>query len=144
MPFLWHWILNKYNYKYHFADVKTWLKEDNYVDLILPQVYYGFENEYKPFIKTLNEWHDLIQNKVKIVPVLAFYKVGRIDNQAGSGQDEWLNNQDIITRQINFSKTLDKYNGYIFFRYDFLFNPNLQNQNGLEELVKLKNINKKL
>lgn len=132
------------NYKYHFADVKTWLKEDNYVDLILPQVYYGFENEYKPFIQTLNEWHDLIQNKVKIVPVLAFYKVGRIDNQAGSGQDEWLNNQDIITRQINFSKTLDKYNGYIFFRYDFLFNPNLQNKNGQEELVKLKNINKKL
>ena len=132
------------NYKYHFADVKTWLKEDNYVDLILPQVYYGFENEYKPFIKTLNEWHDLIQNKVKIVPVLAFYKVGRIDNQAGSGQDEWLNNHDIITRQINFSKTLDKYNGYIFFRYDFLFNPNLQNKNGQEELIKLKNINKKL
>ena len=132
------------NYKYHFADVKTWLKEDNYVDFILPQVYYGFENEYKPFIQTLNEWHDLIQNKVKIVPVLAFYKVGRIDNQAGSGQDEWLNNQDIITRQINFSKTLDKYNGYIFFRYDFLFNPNLQNKNGQEELVKLKNINKKL
>ena len=31
-----------------------------------------------------------------------------------------------------------------FFRYDFLFNPNLQNKNGQEELVKLKNINKKL
>ena len=132
------------NYKYHFADVKTWLTEDNYVDLILPQVYYGFENEYKPFIQTLNEWHALIQNKVKIVPVLAFYKVGRIDNQAGTGQDEWLNNQDIITRQISFSKTLDKYNGYIFFRYDFLFNPNLQNENGQAELIKLKNINKKL
>ena len=57
------------NYEYHFADVKTWLKESGYVDIIMPQVYYGFENQYKPFMETVKEWNDLIANDTKIVPV---------------------------------------------------------------------------
>ena len=126
------------NYTYHFADIKTWLSNNNYIDLILPQVYYGFNNQYKPFINTLNEWHDLIKNNSKIVPVLAFYKVGIIDNMAGYGTDEWLNNSYIINRQINYAKTLEKYHGYVLFRYDFLFNKNLLNEKILEEIEKLK------
>ena len=131
------------NYTYHFADVKTWLSDNNYVDLILPQVYYGFSNQYKPFINTLNEWHDLIKNDTKIVPVLAFYKVGNVDNQAGTGSFEWVNNKNIIKNQINFSKTLKKYQGYVLFRYDFLFNSNLLNEYSKEEIKTLKIINKK-
>ncbi len=131
------------NYTYHFADVKTWLSDNNYVDLILPQVYYGFSNQYKPFINTLNEWHDLIKNDTKIVPVLAFYKVGNVDNQAGTGSFEWVNNKNIIKNQINFSKTLKKYQGYVLFRYDFLFNSNLLNEYSKEEIKNLKIINKK-
>ena len=131
------------NYTYHFADVKTWLSDNNYVDLILPQVYYGFSNQYKPFINTLNEWHDLIKNDTKVVPVLAFYKVGNVDNQAGTGSFEWVNNKNIIKNQINFSKTLKKYQGYVLFRYDFLFNSNLLNEYSKEEIKNLKIINKK-
>lgn len=131
------------NYTYHFADVKTWLSDNNYVDLILPQVYYGFSNQYKPFINTLNEWHDLIKNDTKIVPVLAFYKIGNVDNQAGTGSFEWVNNKNIIKNQINFSKTLKKYQGYVLFRYDFLFNSNLLNEYSKEEIKNLKIINKK-
>lgn len=129
------------NYVYHFADIKTWLLDDNYVDLILPQVYYGFNNQYKPFINTLNEWHDLIKNNSKIVPVLAFYKVGTLDNMAGTGINEWLDNSYIINRQINYAKTLEKYHGYVLFRYDFLFNKNLINEKSFEEIEKLKNNN---
>ena len=129
------------NYVYHFADIKTWLLDDNYVDLILPQVYYGFNNQYKPFINTLNEWHDLIKNNSKIVPVLAFYKVGTLDNMAGTGINEWIDNSYIINRQINYAKTLEKYHGYVLFRYDFLFNKNLINEKSFEEIGKLKNNN---
>lgn len=131
------------NYTYHFADVKTWLSNSNYIDLIMPQVYYGFSNQYKPFINTLNEWHDLIKNDTKIIPALAFYKVGNFDNQAGTGSLEWVNNKDIIKRQINYSKTLKKYQGYVLFRYDFLFNSNLLNEYSKEEIKNLKIINKK-
>ncbi len=127
------------NYIYHFADIKTWLKEDGYVDIIMPQVYYGFDNQYKPFIETLNEWNNLILNNTKIIPVLAFYKVGLIDEMAGTGKNEWVNQNNIITRQVNISKTLNNYQGFTLFRYDYLFNNNLLNKNSLTELVNLKN-----
>ena len=125
------------NYKMHFADVKTWLKEDGYVDIIMPEVYYGFENEYKPFIKTLKEWNDLIENKVKLVPVLAFYKVGVEDIYAGSGNMEWILNNDIIKREINYSKTLNNYNGYALFRYEYIFDTKFKNINTNAELQNL-------
>ena len=126
------------NYEYHFADVKTWLKESGYVDIIMPQVYYGFENQYKPFMETVKEWNDLIANDTKIVPVLAFYKVGQLDKQAGSGKYEWLNNNNIINRQINYVKTLNKYEGFTLFRYDFLFNDNLETSKTSAEIKNMK------
>lgn len=126
------------NYQYHFADIKTWLEMDNYVDIIMPQVYYGFDNEYKPFNKTINEWNNLIKNNTKIIPVLAFYKVGVEDKLAGNGKYEWINNNDIIKRQINISRELSNYSGFSLFRYDFLFNNNLINENSKQEINNLK------
>ena len=46
---------------------------------------------------------------------------------AGTGINEWIDNSYIINRQINYAKTLEKYHGYVLFRYDFLFNKNLIN-----------------
>lgn len=128
------------NYELHHADIKTWLTEPGYVDIIMPQVYYGFDNNYKPFINTLNEWHDLIKNDVKIVPVLAFYKVGNVDNNAGSAKFEWVEDKDIIKRQISYSKTLKNYDGFTLFRYDFLFNETLINENTKKEIDNMKGI----
>ncbi|MBQ8891895.1 MAG: family 10 glycosylhydrolase [Bacilli bacterium] len=126
------------NYEMYYADVKTWLSSDGYIDVIMPQVYYGFDNNLKPFDKTIDEWNNLITNDVHLVPVLAFYKVGLIDNYAGSGKYEWINNSNIITRQINYSKTLSHYNGFTLFRYDYLFNKNLINNNTKSEIENLK------
>ena len=57
----------------------------------MPQIYYGFDNQYKPFQTTYDEWQKLINNKkIKLVPILAFYKTGNIDNNAGSGKNEWI------------------------------------------------------
>lgn len=130
------------NYQLHFADVKQWLKENNYIDIIMPQVYYGFNNDLKPFEKTINEWNNLITNNVKIVPVLAFYKVGLEDTYAGNGKYEWVNNKDIIAKQIIYSKTLNHYQGFTLFRYEYLFNENLFNNNTKEELNNVLNLTK--
>ena len=128
------------NYLYHYADVKTWLNNEEYLDIIMPQIYYGFENEYKPFEKTLDEWQSLINNKnIKIAPVLAFYKTGNIDNQAGSGKNEWVNNNDIIKKQINNIQER-KLAGYGLFRYDFVFNKDYLNKTSSIELNNLKNM----
>lgn len=108
------------NYEYHFADVKTWLKESKYIDMIMPQIYYGFENEYSPFKKVLDNWLALRENKdIQVVPVLALYKVGEVDKGAGSGQNEWINNNSIINNQISLIKSYNL-NGYAFFRYSFI------------------------
>lgn len=128
------------NYKYHFADVKTWLSSNEYVDMIMPQIYYGFDNQYKPFKDTFKEWKNLVKNeKIKLVPVLAFYKTGNIDDNAGSGKSEWLNNKDIIRRQIIFLRANDVY-GVGLFRYDFLFNKNYLNDISIIELENVKSI----
>ena len=123
------------NYEMHYADVKKWLKEDGYIDYIMPQIYYGFYHETKPFIDTLNEWENLIQNDVLIYPALALYKAGEVDQYAKSGSNEWIENDDIIVKEIkvitekarNKSKEKSIENsthpsyGYSLFRYDFLF-----------------------
>ena len=108
------------NYTYHFADVKTWLANNDYIDIIMPQIYYGFKNEYSPFELSLNKWLELCANKdIKVIPVLAKYKEGNIDYDAGSGFNEWIDDVSIIERQINAirSKGLA---GYTLFRYDFI------------------------
>ena len=107
------------NYLYHFADVKTWLKDSEYIDIIMPQIYYGFNNQYSPFEKILNNWLDMRENNVSIVPVLASYKVDNIDNDAGLGKNEWVDDNKIIDKQI---KVIQKKNlaGYALFRYDFV------------------------
>lgn len=120
------------NYDDHYADVKKWISEDGYVDYIMPQIYYGFIHESKPFIATINEWNNLIKNKVKLIPALALYKSGESDLYAGSGINEWVEEDDIIKKQIQVSRNMSNYIGFSIFRYDYLIrnqkSVNLQNE----------------
>ena len=102
------------NYEIHYADIKKWLKEDGYIDYIMPQIYYGFYHEAKPFIETLNEWESLIQNDVLIAPALALYKAGEVDQYAKSGSNEWI--------------SIYPSYGYSLFRYDFLYSATSNEQ----------------
>ena len=124
------------NYEIHYADIKTWLNDEGYIDMIMPQIYYGFENEYKPFENTIQEWNSLIHNNVLFVPVLAFYKVGIEDTYAGLGKYEWLEYKNIISREVMFSKTLNKYHGFSLFRYDYIYK--FPNEYGKEEFANLR------
>lgn len=120
------------NYQRNYADVKTWLKEDGYIDYIMPQIYYGFENQVKPFEKTLDEWNALIQNDVVLIPALALYKAGLPDQYAKSGSMEWQNHMDIIKREIEISRKAPKYRGFSLFRFGYLYDET-NNQNLIEE-----------
>ena len=92
------------NYSKNQADVYTWGSSDEYVDYLMPQIYYGFENENAPFYEVLNSWNDLVKtSNVKIIPALAFYKINQKDIYAKSGENEWIENDDIIYRQILLS-----------------------------------------
>lgn len=127
------------NYNTHYADVKTWLKEDNYIDYIMPQIYYGFLHDTKPFIETLNEWNNLIKNDAKLVVAVALYKAGSIDNYAGTANLEWQNNNNIIKKQIQVSRNMSHYKGFSLFRYDFLENYE-KNVNLHQEILNYKEL----
>ena len=56
---------------------------------------------------------------------LSPYKSGNTDQYAGSGQNEWVENTDIIARQIDLARQYDNVDGVILFRYEQIFvSPN--------------------
>lgn len=129
------------NYNKHYLDVKKILSEEGYIDYIMPQIYFGFLNEVKPFTKTVEEWNDMIKvDNIKIIPALAFYKVGEYDKYAKSGCNEWIENNDIIANQILESRELSNYYGFALFRYDYIFDEDKYNNTTLEEIENLKDV----
>ncbi len=111
------------NVNKHYADVELWCSKTGFLDYICPQVYYGFENQNKPFEKTAKEWNAMVKvSSIKLIFGLANYKIGKEDTYAGAGKREWIERDDIIPRQILFVKTLVNSNGVAFYRYNDLFN----------------------
>lgn len=112
------------NYNGLYADVKTWCSSSGYIDYILPQIYYGFNNSTLPYKDTCLAWSRLVTNpSVKLVIGLAPYKIGTADTWAGEGKYEWANNTDMLARQMSYAKTLSNYGGVAMYRYDSLFAP---------------------
>ena len=124
-----------------YLDIKEILSSDLYVDYIMPQIYFGFYNQTRPFVNTLNEWSSLITNdKIKLIPALAFYKSGKIDKYALSGSQEWINNTDIISREIMLSRNNNHYGGFSLFSYNYMFNNNYKNENSIKEFNNMKKV----
>lgn len=122
------------NYDSNFIDTKKWLREKGYVDYIMPQIYFGFENSARPFRETLKMWNNLIVNKeIQLLPALAFYKVGTIDQYALAGKEEWLKNDDIMAREVEESRTVSQYAGFSLFRYGSIFDDQLKTETTFRE-----------
>ena len=129
------------NYNKNYADVKEWLESEEYIDFIIPQIYYGFYNTSKSYMNVVKEWEKLIKNnKIKYYIALAFYKVGKVDNYAKNGKNEWLENNNIIMKEIIISRNLKKYDGFVLFRYENLFNSEQFTNNSIKEIENIKKI----
>lgn len=121
-----------------YLDIKNILKED-YLDFIIPQLYFGFNNSTKPYIKTLEDWSNLnIKNKDLYV-ALSIYKSGKVDTYAGEGENEWLEETNIIKKQILISRNEKNYKGFYIFRYEYLFEI-FKNENLNKEIKNLKDL----
>lgn len=127
------------NYNSNYVDTRKFCTEEGYLDYIMPQVYYGFLNSTKPFEDTVKSWNNLITNNIELIPALAFYKTGNIDNYAKEGVNEWVEYNNIISREVMLSRELSNYSGFAIFRYDSLFGSNLTETSFLEK-ENLKNI----
>ncbi|MEG1597017.1 MAG: family 10 glycosylhydrolase [Bacilli bacterium] len=129
------------NYLFNYADLKKWLSEEGYLDYVMPQIYFGFNNERKPYLETVKIWNDLIKIKsIKLIPAISSYKIGQEDINALGGKDEWLNNNDILMKQVLVSRNLSNYIGFSIFRYEYLFNDKYKTINTFNELNNLKAI----
>ncbi len=121
----------------HFADVELWGREDGYCDWIIPQVYYGFENEAMPYKKVVSRWRKTVTNKnVKLVIGLASYKCGEEDLYAGTGKKEWQENDNVLSRQLKFLRKKEC-DGFSLFSYNSLSLPNEVTEKEWENFKKL-------
>ena len=133
----------EYNENKMFADVRLWAENTGYCDYMIPQVYYGFENETLPFEEAVAQWGALCSSgKVQLCFGLAFYKCGNVDEFAASSDApdsaryEWQREKDIIARQIACIRDLPQYGGYALYSYSSIAVP--ANENAAAELEKYR------
>lgn len=127
------------NYNTLYCDVYTWVTSKGYIDYICPQIYFGFNNKAKPYLDVLSEFSKMItRNDIELIVGLAAYKIGTEDTYAGeSGKKEWINNNDILARQVTAAREENHYSGFALYRYDSIYNP----ASGVKSAVKAEREN---
>ena len=129
------------NYQKNMADIRSWMSEDNYIDFIIPQLYYGFNNEAKSYPKAIAEWQKLIRNDdLEMLIGLAAYKIGKEDIYAKGGRKEWIENNNILMKEVILARNINNYKGFVIFRYDNLFNKDTFTNNNTIEISNLKKV----
>lgn len=112
-----------------YADCKLWLSTDGYADIIIPQIYFGFEHEKFAFDAMLSEWARLPRSKnVRLLCGIGAYKCGTEDKYAGSGSKEWLENSDILLRQAKSITANKNYGGFVVYSYSDLTRSGCANE----------------
>lgn len=109
------------NYNELYADCELWLSRAGYADLIIPQIYFGFEHETQDFNSLLRKWCNIPRaSGVNLACGIAAYKCSTNDRYAGSGAAEWQNNTDILARQLKAIRNNQNYCGFVVFSYQDL------------------------
>lgn len=112
-----------------YVDIYKWLESDGFVDYIMPQLYFGFENATCPFERVLNDWASAVKNdSIKLYIGLSAAKCelgskGIADSYAGEkGKYEWRDNKNILARSYNeISKSIA--DGVCIFTYSSFYDP---------------------
>lgn len=104
-----------------YADCRLWLSQKGYADIIIPQIYFGFNHQTENFSKLLNQWASLPRHgSVKLVCGIAAYKCAKSDAYAGTGINEWTQSTDILARQTKAIRSNNSYSGIAVFSYSDL------------------------
>ncbi len=128
------------NYYYMYADVEKWCSDSGYLDYIMPQIYFGFDNENQPFETVLTQWDNIAKSGgVPLIVGIGPYRIGEEDGWAGSGRYEWQTDKKILARQVNSSEEAYSYGGICLYSYNSLFKPSSSVKSQVEaELSALK------
>ncbi len=115
----------KNNYSSLFADVKKWASEPGFCDMIIPQLYFGYNNQTLAYDEALSQWLEITNtDNIKLITGIAAYKALTPET------DEWKD-VNIISSQISESFKYENISGYCLFSYSSLV--------GLEEKMKIIN-----
>ncbi len=113
-----------------FVDIYKWCSEKGYVDYIMPQLYYGFENQACPFERILTDWSEAVTNdSVRLYIGLSAAKCdlgsqGIEDKYAGDkGKFEWRDNKDILARSLMNIENCNNADGVCIFTYSSFYDP---------------------
>ncbi len=121
------------NYDLMYADVKKWCSQPGYLDYIVPQIYFGFDNATQPFDKVVTDWQNIVTlSNVDMVVGIAAYKA--------NGKYSDFNYEGIIVDQVEYCWSLSGNDGFAFYRYDHMVgNVTQRMKNEVEKLKDLLN-----
>lgn len=123
----------------YYADVKKWCSCEEYIDYVIPQIYYGFDNSNISFLQCAKAWEAIADTEnIKLICGLAVYKCGQIDENAGTGINEWADNEDVLFKQYKYITDSDSWNGFSYFSYSYSFGE--KNDNSKKEIKKISNM----
>ena len=117
-----------------YADVARWAKYGGFCDWLIPQAYVGLEHQTYPFRDVVREWTSLERDRsVRLLFGLSAYKCGTTDSNAGSGSREWIENKDVLSREIRYLRETGESSGFALFSYAYVFGEKMSN-NSIPEM----------
>ena len=112
--------------KSYFVDIDTWMSNTGYVDYVLPQIYFDFEQKTGSGVASdaadatcLDSWLKLRQKtggKVKLYVGLALYKCGT-NSWDGNAKPEWLRRSDVLLREVQLARQSGQVSGFGIYAY---------------------------
>ena len=112
--------------KSYFVDIDTWMSNTGYIDYVLPQIYFDFEQKTgsgaasdAAYATCLNSWLQLREKtggKVKLYVGLALYKCGT-SAWDGNAKPEWLRRSDILLREVQLARQSGQVSGFGIYAY---------------------------
>lgn len=112
--------------KSYFVDIDTWMSHTGYIDYVLPQIYFDFEQKTgsgvasdAAYATCLDSWLQLRQKtggKVKLYVGLALYKCGT-NSWDGNAKPEWLRRSDILLREVQLARQSGQVSGFGIYAY---------------------------
>ena len=112
--------------KSYFVDIDRWMSDTGYIDYVLPQIYFDFEQKTgsgavsdAAYATCLSSWLQLRQKtdgKVKLYIGLALYKCGT-SAWDGNAKPEWLRRSDILLREVQLARQSGQVSGFGIYAY---------------------------
>lgn len=116
------------SYDNQYADSYDWVKNE-YIDYIVPQLYWEFGHPVAPFADLAKWWNNLVEGtNVKLYIGLGIYRQGR--------EGEYENPLEVVN-QIKYVNNLPNVSGEVFFTYHNFKNKEEVSYPGVLEVKKL-------